>query len=347
MEDVNEARDHRTPFDRAALRTESPVNEELVNRLIKVTRLLHGVMGKVTEAGELMDNLKKHIFYNKPLDVVNIIEELGDDEWYGALVRDAIKVAQDEVQRRVIEKLTNKQKGRYKDGVFTSQEAINRDHDAEREVLEKGVVPQVPIEGGSNIVDAMNEIGDQEGRTFGEVPMLGGPKTIEEYNEITGLEEPTANIVSAALLSGQGWRISNDRRLHLPGDISNNWAARWYDIKVGDGANGDILVKAPHWLSRRIKELRLKEGLATTSASVDYRSEDDRLTIASGSTLAACFRALTLSEINTILIGLGRIKSHSVFPTMRKLEIIRDEMIREEGKKRTTNEPPPGSVSQS
>jgi hypothetical protein len=34
--------------------------------------LLHAATGMVTEAGELLDMLKKHIFYGKDLDLVNL-----------------------------------------------------------------------------------------------------------------------------------------------------------------------------------------------------------------------------------------------------------------------------------
>lgn len=47
--------------------------------------LLHCATGLVTESAELVDAIKKHVFYGKPLDVVNIKEELGDLLWYIAI----------------------------------------------------------------------------------------------------------------------------------------------------------------------------------------------------------------------------------------------------------------------
>lgn len=47
--------------------------------------LLHCATGLVTESAELVDAIKKHVFYGKPLDVVNIKEELGDLLWYVAI----------------------------------------------------------------------------------------------------------------------------------------------------------------------------------------------------------------------------------------------------------------------
>lgn len=44
--------------------------------------LVHAAMGLTTEAGEFADAVKKHVFYNKPLDVENLIEEAGDLLFY-------------------------------------------------------------------------------------------------------------------------------------------------------------------------------------------------------------------------------------------------------------------------
>lgn len=52
----------------------------------ETVRLLHASMGLVTEAGEIMDALKKYVFYGKPLDPDNIDEEAGDSLWYHALI---------------------------------------------------------------------------------------------------------------------------------------------------------------------------------------------------------------------------------------------------------------------
>lgn len=44
--------------------------------------LLHMNLGISTEIGEFLDAMKKNIAYNKPLDVVNLSEELADMSWY-------------------------------------------------------------------------------------------------------------------------------------------------------------------------------------------------------------------------------------------------------------------------
>ena len=43
---------------------------------------LHMIIGVSGEAGELVDCVKKAIIYRKPIDMENLIEELGDLEFY-------------------------------------------------------------------------------------------------------------------------------------------------------------------------------------------------------------------------------------------------------------------------
>ena len=57
-----------------AVKTESRNFEDIRNRMTSVQnqRLLHAGIGLATESGELLDALKKHIFYGKELDAVNL-----------------------------------------------------------------------------------------------------------------------------------------------------------------------------------------------------------------------------------------------------------------------------------
>lgn len=94
-------------------------------------RLLHASIGITTESGELADTLKKHIFYGKPLDTVNAIEEVGDLLWYAALACEALGTTLEDAMERNIAKL----KARYPEK-FEAQRAIERDLTAERAALE-------------------------------------------------------------------------------------------------------------------------------------------------------------------------------------------------------------------
>lgn len=87
--------------------------------------LLHMSVGVAGEAGELLDAVKKHVMYNKPLDVENVIEELGDLEFYMEGVRQSIGVSREAVLQHNMEKLTGKS-GRYSSGEYSDEQAQAR-----------------------------------------------------------------------------------------------------------------------------------------------------------------------------------------------------------------------------
>lgn len=95
-----------------------------------VTRLLHGVIGIATEAGELIEALFK-VMNGRPADAVNFMEEISDVNWYEAIIADTLNFEIDDANARVIEKL----KKRFPEK-FTEAHAINRDLQAERATLE-------------------------------------------------------------------------------------------------------------------------------------------------------------------------------------------------------------------
>lgn len=97
----------------------------------RTLRLLHVAMGLATEAGEFVDQLKRHIFYGKPIDTVNLIEELGDTSWYERIGCDVLEVTLVEMLERNVAKL----KARFPDK-FTAEKAVVRDLVAERVELE-------------------------------------------------------------------------------------------------------------------------------------------------------------------------------------------------------------------
>lgn len=122
-----------TEYIKGAMRTCSPTTPELIARLVDNNniQLLHGLIGVVTEAGELFDAFKKHVFYGKPLDIVNVKEEIGDLMWYLAIILDYLGISLEEIMVQNNAKL----RARYPEK-FTEDKALNRDLDAERLVLE-------------------------------------------------------------------------------------------------------------------------------------------------------------------------------------------------------------------
>lgn len=98
---------------------------------VMVARLIHATLGMASEVGELADALKKHLIYGKALDEINVLEEIGDLNWYTALGLAAIKRTMSEALERNIAKL----KARYGDK-FSAVKALDRDLAAERKALE-------------------------------------------------------------------------------------------------------------------------------------------------------------------------------------------------------------------
>lgn len=117
---------------------EAPITVALEERVLNNIRLLHAVMGIVTEAGELMDQLKRVIFYGKELDTVNVDEELGDLKFYLQLACNVRGVTLEEITERNRAKLNKRYEKK-----FTEKEALNRNLDAEREILELGHLTEV------------------------------------------------------------------------------------------------------------------------------------------------------------------------------------------------------------
>lgn len=101
-------------------------NEDMV-----LSRLMHAVMGMITELGEFVDPLKRHLIYSAALDRTNLGEELGDESWYVAEACNALGARLSAIFERNIEKLRVRFPAK-----FTEDKALNRDLDAERKALE-------------------------------------------------------------------------------------------------------------------------------------------------------------------------------------------------------------------
>ena len=115
-------------YQRLALRT-APINTE--NSMGH--DLVHATLGLVTEAAEIADVLKKKHAYDKEVDVVvNMKEELGDVPWYCAFMARALGINLSDAASVNIDKLMV----RYPEK-FSKEAALNRNLDAERQVLEK------------------------------------------------------------------------------------------------------------------------------------------------------------------------------------------------------------------
>jgi NTP pyrophosphatase (non-canonical NTP hydrolase) len=84
--------------------------------------LLHMAVGVSGESGELLDAIKKHAVYGKPLDRGNVLEELGDLEFYMEGLRQGIQATREEVLRHNMAKLSK----RYSSGSYSDAQAQER-----------------------------------------------------------------------------------------------------------------------------------------------------------------------------------------------------------------------------
>ena len=84
--------------------------------------LLHAAVGISGEAGELLDAVKKHWAYEKDLDKENVIEELGDLEFYMQALRNEIGVPRSYILSQNIAKLSK----RYATLKYSNEQAQER-----------------------------------------------------------------------------------------------------------------------------------------------------------------------------------------------------------------------------
>lgn len=97
--------------------------QQIINELTpEKADLLHMAVGVSGEAGELLDAVKKAVIYNKEMDLVNIVEELGDLEFYMSKIRQIVGVTREEILKQNIDKLSI----RYAKGKYSNDQAQER-----------------------------------------------------------------------------------------------------------------------------------------------------------------------------------------------------------------------------
>jgi NTP pyrophosphatase (non-canonical NTP hydrolase) len=84
---------------------------------------LHMAVGASGEAGELLDAIKRFVIYNKPLDRENVVEELGDLEFFIEGLRAELGISREETLTANKFKLLGK---RYASGTYSDAQAIAR-----------------------------------------------------------------------------------------------------------------------------------------------------------------------------------------------------------------------------
>jgi NTP pyrophosphatase (non-canonical NTP hydrolase) len=121
-------------YQKLCRRTEAPVDPAIGRVTAGLMRLVHVSQGMATEVGEFTDTLKKHLFYGKPLDKVNLTEELGDLCWYIALACNALGISLDDVMAANIAKLRVRYPEKFTE-VLAAEE--NRNRKVEEEAAKK------------------------------------------------------------------------------------------------------------------------------------------------------------------------------------------------------------------
>ena len=84
---------------------------------------IHMAIGISGESGELLNAIKKHVIYNKPLNRKNVIEELGDLEFYMEGLRQVFNITREETIKQNISKLNI----RYQDGYSNTAAQVRAD----------------------------------------------------------------------------------------------------------------------------------------------------------------------------------------------------------------------------
>ena len=162
------------------MKTAATNYKKIAQRLVEPSTLdlLHAAIGMSTESGEILDMVKKHIFYGADLDLVNLEEELGDSNFYQSLAIHAARMKDYYTSwEQICDKNIEKLRARYGDK-FSEDAALNRDLNKEREILE-GSKEKAEIDWQISLGDSVDFITPE-------------PNSWQGYNyKVIGIESPT------------------------------------------------------------------------------------------------------------------------------------------------------------
>ena len=118
--------------------------------------LLHMAVGISGESGELLDAIKKHVIYQKPLDIENVKEELGDLLFYMVNLMQSVGLTFEEVLQHNVDKLSV----RYSSGKYSNEQAQER-ADKVSELKWEKVMDRATYEAAFEILLALDECVDK------------------------------------------------------------------------------------------------------------------------------------------------------------------------------------------
>lgn len=122
------SRNHSIEFDHCMKVASLKKSPDLIKQQLtpESCDLIHMAIGIAGEAGELLDAIKKATIYNKPIDRANVIEELGDLEFYMEGLRQALAINRYETLQANNDKLLKGKNARYASGSYSDQQAQDR-----------------------------------------------------------------------------------------------------------------------------------------------------------------------------------------------------------------------------
>lgn len=121
---INESLREAAEFPEMVARLQKPGEDILEQMTPLKAATLHMACGAAFETGELGDAVKRWVFYGKEIDVTNVIEELGDIEFYLEGLRQNLAIDRETTLLANRNKLEG-HNGRYKDG-YSDAAAILR-----------------------------------------------------------------------------------------------------------------------------------------------------------------------------------------------------------------------------
>lgn len=124
----------------------------------ETAELLHAAVGVSTEAGELLDAVKKYWAYNKELDKENVLEECGDLLFYIEQALEAIGCTTSEARQHNYEKLNK----RYPNG-YSNEAAQDR---ADKSPLCGSVEDEHEFSIGGFFISMMNNAAERSTQNF-------------------------------------------------------------------------------------------------------------------------------------------------------------------------------------
>jgi len=125
MDNITEAmlRENHSEMVRNLAKPGKEIEQSLTNA---DCHAIHMIMGVAGEVGELLDAIKKSVIYRKPLDMENVIEELGDIEFYLEGLRQGLLITRESTLVSNLNKLLTGENARYASGEYSNEQAQDR-----------------------------------------------------------------------------------------------------------------------------------------------------------------------------------------------------------------------------